>query len=99
MEEHYSHHPDNPNFTGRGWTKQIIALVLTIHVEEWYLHCHILTSPENIDDEKLSPDERSLLLTNKLFYEKIGTLPVSKQKWFNHSEEEYRKIPVKNLKQ
>ena len=33
-EKNYSHHPDNPNFIGRGWTKQIVALVLTIHVEE-----------------------------------------------------------------
>ena len=21
MEKYYSYHPDNPNFTGRGWTK------------------------------------------------------------------------------
>ena len=34
MEEHYLHHSDNPNFTGRRWTKQMIVLVLTIHVEE-----------------------------------------------------------------
>ena len=34
MKKHYSQHSDNPNFTGRGWTKQIIDLVLTIHVEE-----------------------------------------------------------------
>ena len=34
-----------------------------------------------------------------LFYEKIGSLPVSKRKWCNHSEEEYKKIPAKNLKQ
>ena len=29
----------------------------------------------------------------------IESLPVSKQKWFNHSEKEYKKIPVKSLKQ
>ena len=47
----------------------------------------------------MSSEKRSLLLTIKLFYEKIGSLSVSKRKWFNHSEEEYRKITVKNLKQ
>ena len=30
---------------------------------------------------------------------KIGSLFVSKRKWFNHSEKEYRKIPVQKLKQ
>ena len=43
--------------------------------------------------------KRSFLLIIRIFCEKIGSLPVSKQKWFNHSEEEYRKIPVKSLKQ
>ena len=57
MEEYYSHHPDNPNFTGRGWTKQMIALVFIIHVEEWYLRCHSLISPVNMDEEKLSPEK------------------------------------------
>ena len=79
MEQHYITHPDNPNFTGRGWTKQIIALVLTMHVEEWYLRCDSLTSPANIDDKKMSPEKHPLLLTIKLFYEKIGSLPVSKR--------------------
>ena len=99
MEKHYSNHPDNPNFTRRGWTKQIIALLLTIHVEEWYFRCERLTSPDNTDDEKMSPEKRSLLLTIKLFYEKIESLPASKRKRFDHSEEEYRKMSVKCLKQ
>ena len=43
MEQHYSTHPDNPNFTRRGLTKQIIALVLTINVEEWYMRYKSLT--------------------------------------------------------
>ena len=96
IEINHSYHPDNPNFTGRGWTKQIIVLVLTIHVEEWYLRCDSLTSLENIDDEKLSPEKRYLLLTIKLFNEKTGNLSVSKQIFFNHCEKEYKKMTVKN---
>jgi len=72
--------PDNPNFSGRGWTKTIIELVLTIHVEEWYLRCNSLTSPANIKDGNMSFEKRSLLLTIKIFYEKIGSLLVSKRK-------------------
>ena len=99
METYYTQHPDNPNFTEKGWIKQMIALMLIIHIEEWYLRFHILTSSENIDDDRLSPEKRSLLLTIQLFCEKIGSLSVSKQKWFNHSEEEYQKKPVQSLKQ
>ena len=99
MKKNYTQHPDNPNFTGKGWTKQMIALMLTIHVEEWYLRCQNLTSPDNIDDDRFSPEKRSLRLTIQLFCEKIGSLPASKQKWFNHSEEEYNTLPVKSLKQ
>ena len=46
METYYTQHPDNPNFTGKGWTKQMIALMLTNHVEEGRLRCHNLTSPK-----------------------------------------------------
>jgi len=80
MKKNYTQHPDNPNFTGKGWTKQMIALTLNIHVEEWYLRCQNLTSPDNIDDDRFSPEKRSLLLTIQLFCEKIGSLPASKQK-------------------
>ena len=98
MENHYANHPDNPNFTGKDWIKQMIALMITIHVEEWYLRCHNLTSTD-ADDNRFSPEKRSLFLTIKLFCEKIGSLPLSLQKWFSHSEEEYQKMPVQSLKQ
>ena len=80
MEQHYTTHRDNPIFTGRRWSKQIIELVLTIHADEWYLRYGTFISPENIDDENMSHEMRSLFLTIKLFYEKIGSLPFSKQK-------------------
>ena len=34
IKQDYSNYPDNSNSTGRGWIKQIIALVLTLHVGE-----------------------------------------------------------------
>jgi len=76
MEQHYITHPDNPNSTERGWIKQTIELVLTIHGEEWYFRCDSLTSSEKIDDEKMPAEKYSFLLTIKLFYENIGSLPV-----------------------
>ena len=99
MEKYYSNHSDNPNFTGRRLTKNIIALVLTIHVEEWHLRCHSLTSPENPDDDKLSPEKISLLLTIKLFYEKIGSLPVSNKNSLITLRKSIEKVPVQNFKQ
>ena len=75
--------------------KKIIALLLNIHVDEWYLILDSLTTPMNIDDEMKSPKKRSLLLTIIYVYERIDILPFSKRKLFNHSEEEYRKIRCK----
>ena len=89
--------------SGGGWIitdKKEGEILSEFNPDFWDItRCDSLTPPENINDENMSSEKRSLLLTIKLFYEKIGSLSVSKRKWFNHSEEEYRKITVKNLKQ
>ena len=47
----------------------------------------------------MSLEKRSLLITIEYFYSKSENLPVDQKYWFNFSIDEFKKVPVRNLKQ
>ena len=47
----------------------------------------------------MSLEKRSLLITIEYFYSKSENLPVDQKYWFNFSIDEFKKGPVRNLKQ
>ena len=95
----YINNLENPNSNGKRRTKRMIALIMNIYAEEWYLRYDSLITPTNIDNEMMSPERGSLLLTIKhFFYEKIDSPPVSKRNSLI-TLKEYKRIPVQSLKQ
>ena len=84
MSKYYSSKKQKTTFTGIGWSKKIIGLMIDIHVEEWYLCCNIFTNGEKIEvDEKMfSLRKKSFLITIKYFHSKIESLSVNKRNLF-----------------
>ena len=88
-------------FTGIGWTKVVVKLMLETHVYEWKYRCELNFQPKSIihDNQHMSFKKRSLLITVDHFLSKIESLPLPKQKWFLDSKEEYPKMSVMQLTQ
>ena len=49
-------------FTGNGWMKQLIEFILSIHVEEWYLWCQIITEPKKSSSTIILSTSKDILL-------------------------------------
>ena len=101
MNAHYKQKQRTSTFTGIGWTKQIINFVLSTHIDEWYHRCDSNSNPNQISFQNtfMSLEKRSLLITIDFFNSKAEILPVDQKIWFKSSIEEFKKYPVKRLKQ
>ena len=44
MKEYYSENSETFRFTGKNWTKNMIIILLDIHLEEWYFRCTKIAS-------------------------------------------------------
>ena len=101
MNEHYKQKKRTSSFTGIGWIKQVINFVLSTHIDEWYHRCDSNSHPNQISFQNtfMSLEKRSLLITIEFFYSKAEILPVDLKIWFKSAIEEFKKYPVKRLKQ
>ena len=88
-------------FSGIGWTKAVVTFMLETHVTEWKYRCELNFKPKSIlhNNQYISFHKRSLLITVDHFLSKMERLPLSKQKWFLDSKEEYEPLSVKQLTQ
>ena len=81
MEEYYNNQEETSSFTGRGWSKRKIEFILELHLEEWYFRCtSIEATIVNFEDQIISLEKRSLLITTQYFYSKMENLPVEQRK-------------------
>ena len=79
----------------------MIAFILSSHIDEWYNRYDSNSTPNQIRfrDTFMSHDKRSLLIINECFYSRSKSLSVDQKSWFNYSIDEFKKLPVRNLKQ
>ena len=91
MNSHYKQKQRTSTFTGIGCTKQIINFILSTHIDEWYHRCD--SKYIHVSREKIFIDY------NWIFYSKAEILPVDLNIWFKSSIDEFKKYPVKRLKQ
>ena len=88
-------------FSGISWTTSVVTFMLETHVTEWKYRCELNFKPKIIlhNNQFISFHTRSLLITVEHFLSKMESLPLSKQKWFSDSKEEYQQLSVKQLTQ
>ena len=101
MNEHYKQTQRTSTFTGIGWIKQIVNLVLSTHIDEWYHRCESNSNLNQISFQNtlMSIEKKSMLITIEFVYSKAEILPVNLKIWFQSSLEEFKKYNVKRLKQ
>ena len=64
MNWRYKEKEETVKCNGKKWTKHIIELLINIHLEEFYHHCHRMTSSNGTaKGSMMSPERKSLLLT------------------------------------
>ena len=101
MNSHYKQKQRTTTFTVIGWTKQIIIFILSTHIDEWYHRCDSNSNPNQISFQNafIFLEKRLLLITTGVFYSKAEIRPVDLNIWFKSSIKEFKKYPVKRLKQ
>ena len=102
MNKHYKIKQRTNKFTGIGWTLQVIAFILSSHIEEWY-HWYDSNSTPNLISFKdifISLKKRSLLITIDFLYSRAKILPPADQKiCFNSSIDKFKQYLTRRLKQ
>ena len=79
----------------------MIELMITIHINEWYLRCQLNSKPDaiNHNDKMIFFEKEALLIAIQRLHEKSKNLSRQRQDWFRSSVEEYDKLNVKQLMQ
>ena len=101
MNKHYKKEKLTGTFTGIGWTKTIIELMITIHINEWYLQCQLNSKPNTINhnDKIISFEKEALLITIQHLHKTSENLTRQRKEWFRSSVEDYDRLNVTQLRQ
>ena len=101
MNKHYKKEKLTGTFTGIGWTKTIIELMITIHINAWYLQCQLNSKPNTINhnDKIISFEKEALLITIQHLHKTSENLTRQRKEWFRSSVEDYDRLNVAQLRQ